>query len=266
MTRGEPDGEGPLSRALREAGAVPLAAPTVEIAPLHDPEARRALLPSLDAFDWLVVTSARTVDLLVEAGALDGGPPEGLRVAAVGDRTADRLASEGWPADRVPETAGADPLLAALLGDTIDEPGPAAFPAGRICFPASARAGDALPRGLTAAGFEVVRIDLYAPRPVPQDPDRWTRWTREGVDALTFTSPSAVEGLARGLEDSALRATLRAIPAAVQGPTTGAAARDSGWVDVVEAHPRTFQGLVNALEAWFPSPADPTPTLDSLRA
>jgi uroporphyrinogen-III synthase len=245
---------------------VPLVAPTVEIAPLHPPEARRALLPSLGGFDWLVVTSPRTVDLLSEAGAFAGRRPEGLRIAAVGDRTADRLASVGWAADRVPEKAGAEPLLAALLSDVGDEAGSTAATGGRVCFPASAQAGDALPRGLESAGFEVVRIDLYAPRPVPQDPTRWTEWTREGLDALTFTSPSAVDGLTAGLDEPGLLAALRAIPAGVQGPTTGAAARTAGWIDVIEAHPRTFEGLVDALEAWFPAPSDPMPTLDSLRA
>jgi uroporphyrinogen-III synthase len=264
VTREEP-GEGPLSRALLESGAVPLVAPTVEVVALHDSDERRDLLPPLDAVDWLVVTSPRTVDLLADAGVFDGPPPAGLRVAAAGARTGAHLAAVGWPADRIPEAAGAEPLLQTFLSSLEGERAPGLGPGSRVLFPASAQAGTALPRGLEDAGFDVVRIDLYAPRPVPQDPVWWREQVRDGVDALTFTSPSAVDGLTRGLEDAAVLATLRERPAGVQGPTTARAARHAGWAEVVEARPRTFEGLVDALGAWFPDPGPSLPTLDRLR-
>jgi uroporphyrinogen-III synthase len=263
VTREEP-GEGPLSRALLESGAVPLVAPTVEVVALHDSDERRDLLPPLDEVDWLVVTSPRTVDLLADAGVFDDPPPTGLRVAAAGARTGAHLAAVGWPADRVPEDAGAEPLLATLLAGLEGAGGRAEGPGGRVLFPASAQAGTALPRGLADAGFDVVRIDLYAPRPLPQDPTWWQEQLHRGLDALTFSSPSAVDGLARGLEEAALMTSLRVLPVGVQGPTTARAARAAGWSEVVEARPRTFQGLVDALGAWFPDPTRSNTTLDRL--
>lgn len=259
MTREESE-TGPLSGALRAAGALPLLSPTVEIAALHDPEERRNALPPLDGFDWLVVTSPRTVTLLAEAGALPAPRPGGLRVAAVGERTAAAVAEAGWTADRVPEDAGAEPLLRSLLDAAADQPAPP----GSVLFPASARAGRALETGLTAAGFDVFRVDLYAPRPRPQDRGWWADRVREGLDALTFTSPSAVSGLVHGLADAALLTRLLCLPAGVQGPTTASAAREAGWTDIVEARPRSFPGLVDALEAWFLAASDPT--ADLLRA
>lgn len=261
MTREESD-DGPLSRALRAAGAIPLLAPTVEIVALHEPQGRRELLPSLHEFDWLIVTSPRTVALLSEVGVFRASRPTGLRIAAAGEQTAAALAKEGWHADRVPERAGAEPLLRALLEErTCDSAAP-----GPVLFPASAQAGTTLPDGLTRAGFEVHRLDLYTPRPRVQDPVWWTERTREGLDALTFTSPSAVDGLVRGVNDSTLRSLLLCLPAAVQGPTTASAAREAGWTDVVEARPRSFDGLVASLGAWFTAASDSTPTPDPLPA
>lgn len=261
MTREEP-GDGPLSRALRAAGAVPLPSPTIEVVALHGREERRALLPSLDDFDWLIATSPRTVRLLAEAGVFEGSRPDGLRIAAAGARTAAALAEEGWPANRVPAKAGAGPLLRVLLGDGEGEPSPP----GPVLFPASAQAGETLPDGLARAGFNVRRVDLYAPRPRAQDAGWWADRTREGLDALTFTSPSAVDGLVRGVSDPTLRGLLLCLPAGVQGPTTASAAREAGWTDIVEARPRSFAGLVDSLEAWFLAASDLSPTPDFLRA
>lgn len=253
---------GPLSRALREAGALPLSAPTLEVVPLHEPTSRRRAVPPFDGFDWILITSPRTVSLLAEAGSFQGPPPRGLRIAVAGERTAAVLAREGWQADVVPNQAGAEPLLQALL----EGYGEASIPPGRVLFPASSQAGTALPQGLADVGFHVHRIDLYAPRPRPQHPTWWRDRLEEGLQALTFTSPSAVEGLVRGLADPTVLAALRRVPAGVQGPTTASAARDAGWVDVVEARPRSFRGLVEALAERFRSPPDPAATPDLLRA
>ncbi|MEJ2539388.1 MAG: uroporphyrinogen-III synthase [Gemmatimonadota bacterium] len=248
VTRDEGPG-GPLSQALEAAGARPRVCTTVRIAPLHDPVTRRSLLPPLDSVDWLVVTSPRTVSLLADAGIFRSPRPDRLRVAAAGARTAAALKDAGWSADRVPEPAGAGPLLDAFRRD--DGPETARRP-GRVLFPGSAQADDSLPRGLEAMGYRVTRVDLYAPRSVGQDAD-WWRGALEpgGLDALTFTSPSAVDGLLQGLSDDAVHAALRRLPAGVQGPTTAAAARGAGWDRIAEARPRSFPGLVAALEEWF---------------
>ena len=261
VTREESEA-GPLCTAVRDAGATPLLSPTIEVAPLHSASARKRLVPPLADFDWLVVTSPRAVRLLAEIGTFSEPRPDSLRIAAAGERTADALGEEGWSADRVPEAAGAEPLLRVLL--RAREGGPEAR--RKVLFPASVQAGDILPRGLESAGFEVRRIDLYAPRPRPQDRSWWAERIREGVDAVTFTSPSAVDGLTRGVGEGTLLAALRDLPAGVQGPTTAAAAREAGWVDVIEARPRSFQGLVGALAARLPLLAGPTSTSDRLPA
>jgi len=220
------------------------------------------LLPSLDDFDWLIVTSPRTVRLLAEAGVFETPRPERLRVAAAGAQTAAALGGEGWSADQVPGKAGAEPLLRALLADGEG----ATSPPGAVLFPASAQAGTNLPDGLTRAGFQVRRLDLYSPRPRAQDPVWWNDRIREGIDALTFTSPSAVDGLVQGVTDPTLHSLLLCLPAGVQGPTTGSAAREAGWTDIIEARPRSFAGLADSLEAWFLAASDPSPTPDTLLA
>ena len=254
VTRDEgPDG--PLTSLLRDAGAVPVHRPTVEIAALHDPEERRRRLPDAADLRWIVITSSRTVDLLAESGWLDVRPP-GPSVAAVGPRTAAALAARGWTPDLVPDEAGGEPLVQALRARDPD-------PGGTAFHPASAQADDRVPAALEAAGFQVLRLDLYAPRPVSRPMEVWAEDLPAGdtpLDALTFTSPSAVDGLVATLEPGPIRTGLTRLPAGVQGPTTAAAAARAGWTRLVEADPRTFAGLVAALERHFSGAALGAPT------
>jgi len=245
---------GPLATLLREAGAVPLHRPTVEIAALHPPEERRRLLPDPSGLRWIVITSSRTVALLAESGWLETRPP-GPSVAAVGPRTAEALTARGWTPDLVPDEAGAEPLVRALRARDPDS-------GGTAFHPASAQADGRVPDALEAAGFRVVRLDLYAPRPVPRPMEAWTDHLPPGdapLDALTFTSPSAVDGLVATLDPGPIRTGLTALPAGVQGPTTAAAAARAGWTRLVEADPRTFAGLVGALDRHFSDAASGAP-------
>ena len=260
VTRDEgPDG--PLATLLRDAGAVPVHRPTVEIAALHAPGERRRRLPDPAALRWIVITSPRTVELLAECGWMDVRP-RGPAVAAVGPRTAEALRARGWTPDLVPDEAGADPLVRALRARDPD-------PGGTAFYPASARADGRVQDALETAGFRVVRLDLYGPRPIPRSADVWAEHLSTGgapLDALTFTSPSAVDGLVATLAPGPVRRGLTGLPAGVQGPTTAAAAARAGWTRLVEADPRTFAGLVAALERHFsdtgvraPTPSSPTP-------
>ena len=246
----EEEADGPLSTLLREAGALPLPRPTVEMAPLLDPQGIRRALAPLPEARWLVVTSPRAVGYLAEAGVFGEPPPPGLRVAAVGPSTAEAVAGEGWPVHLVPAEARGEPLLEAILEED-DAPG------GLVVFPASGHARDVLPEGLEGAGYEVLRVALYEPRDVPRPPDAWAEDLDQGLAGIVFSSPSAVKALGRTLGDDPVGRHLRRLPAAAQGPVTGQAVRAAGWERVKEAEPHTFPGVVAAMAALLTEISDP---------
>jgi uroporphyrinogen-III synthase len=248
VTRPEPP-DGPLAAALSVRGATPVHRPVLEIRPLESGSLTDAVA-GLPDVDWLVLTSPRAVSALAGVGVFGSPPPPSLRVAVVGARTAEAVRECGWPVDLVPATAGAAGLVEAFRAAGVRE-------GARVLFPASARARPELPEGLEAMGARVRSIAAYEPVPKPLVEADWTG--PDGApdwDALTFTSPSAVDALTAGLPDRVLR-PLRCLPAGVQGPTTGAAVRAAGWSAVVEAEPRTFAGLASALASHLgPSAAD----------
>ena len=93
VTRDErPDGD--LARALKEAGLEPVRCPAVVTLPAPDPDALTRAARALERFDWLIVSSARAVAILMEARAGVALPPS-LRSAAVGARTAAALEAAG---------------------------------------------------------------------------------------------------------------------------------------------------------------------------
>ena len=139
---------GELAERLTALGATVVHVPLIEIAePADGGLALRRALARLDAFDWLVVTSANGARRV--GGAARRHP--GLRLAAVGPATAAALEAEaGRPADLVPVLAQAE----GLLGE---------FPAARarVLLAQADRARPVLADGLATAGHLVETVVAY---------------------------------------------------------------------------------------------------------
>jgi uroporphyrinogen III methyltransferase/synthase len=119
----------------------------------------------------------------------------------------------------------------------------AAFPegAGRVLLARADLATADLEEALRAKGWDPARVDAYRVRLAEALPASVAYALRDGrVDAVTFTSPSTVEGFVR-LADGPRP------PAVCIGPVTSEAARRAGFEVAAEAAPHTEEGLVDAL-------------------
>ena len=110
--------DGPLSRELRGLGLKVLSWPAVSVA-RADPGALDAALAELQSFGWIVFASRHAVAAVLER--LPAAPP-GVRVAAVGQATAQVLRQRGWPVHRLPEEANAAALIAAFASPRSSSP------------------------------------------------------------------------------------------------------------------------------------------------
>jgi uroporphyrinogen-III synthase len=222
----------PLVRSLRRRGAVPIAAPTIEIVPARSAALTSALRALADGeFEWITLTSRATVDVL--RGRLS---PSDVRAkaAVIGEGTA--AAFRRW-ARRDPDLVPAEFTTTALAR---------AFPRGRgrvLCARADiAPAG--LEDALAAKGWSPERVDAYRTRLTRSLPAEARAALRRGeVDAIVFTSASTVRGFAAAARG------VRGEPAAVCiGPITARAAREHGLRVAAVATPHTMDGVVDALE------------------
>jgi uroporphyrinogen-III synthase len=172
---------GVLGARLAELGATVVHVPLIEVAdPLDGGISLRQALARLDAFDWLVVTSANGAE---RAGPAARAHPR-VRLAAVGPATATALAaSAGRAVDLVPVRAQAEGLL--------DE-----FPRqpARVLVAQADRARTALADGLATMGHTVESVVAYRTAVRTLSPAEVTALT--DVDAVVLASGSAAQGWA----------------------------------------------------------------------
>ncbi|MEY4772568.1 MAG: hypothetical protein RLZZ346_1823, partial [Cyanobacteriota bacterium] len=106
---------GEARRLFEQAGATVLDLPALVIGPPDTWGPLDDALAELEDFHWLVVSSANGVDAVEQRlrrlGSGLAHRPRGLKIAAVGRKTAARLEALGAPADFVPPQFVADSLI-----------------------------------------------------------------------------------------------------------------------------------------------------------
>ncbi len=230
VTRAEaPDG--PLSSHLRDLGLPVLLWPAVNVA-VAESAALDEAVKTLEDFDWIVFASRYAVAAVTERV---GAPPADLRVAAVGQATAQVLRQRGWPVDLQPEDANAAALVSAFATKPIS--------GMKVLFPASSRALPTIAAGLTQMGAHVVQVEAYRTEPASLDVEGCrSRIERGGIGAVTFASPSAVVELERALGKEHFDRLISGAKVVAIGPTTARELVERGCTPVV-AESATLQGL-----------------------
>jgi uroporphyrinogen-III synthase len=232
-----------FSSLLQAQGAEVIEYPCIAIAPPENDALLRAALATLDQFDWLVLTSANTVQTLAALFPEMEDAVEEIPIATVGPATAKATATYlGRRAILLPETFTAEALGKALPIQ----------PGQRVLIPASAIAPATLAELLTARGAEVTVVEAYRTVRGTGGADVVAQLAQKRVDAVTFTSASTVENfLARLESEGGSRADLGGVCLACIGPQTAAAAEAHGLtVDVMPAT-HTLDGLIAALSEYF---------------
>ncbi len=232
-----------LSRPLASLGAEVIQAPTIELQPIEDYAAVDEALRQVSRYAWLVLTSTNGVDAFGERLAAIGADARqmaGVRIAAVGQATAARLAECGLRADLVPPEAVGESLAVALTGQVAGS---------RVLLLRAQEARPELVLGLRQAGASCDDLPVYRtgcskslPRGVAE------RLEAGGIGWITLTSPSSLGNLMALLGPDAKMLLGRARLASI-GPVTTKAIRAAGLEAAVEAQPHDVPGLVAAIRA-----------------
>jgi uroporphyrinogen III methyltransferase/synthase len=228
-----------FANRLYEVGAEPILAPTIAIGPPDEPAAARAAVGRVREYDWTVFTSRNGVDaffdVLGELGR-DARAFGDVKIAAIGPKTAEALASRGIRVDLVPPTFVNEAVAAELLARTA--------PGERVLIFRAQEARDVLPDTLREQGRVADVAAAYKTRFV-EDPELAAK--TEHADIVTFTSSSTVAGFVHNVPDAANALAQKTVAAI--GPITAQTAREAGIrVDVV-ADEFTVDGLLVALGA-----------------
>jgi uroporphyrinogen-III synthase len=235
----------PLVDMLEERGAHAIRAPAIDLIPADNEVLDRAIDGLIEGgFEWVLFTSQTGVEVVTNRLTTRGMDGTALRasVAAVGEGTSRALADAGIEAELVPETFTTEALAKAMPVGS-----------GRVLLARADIAGDELEAALRERGWTPARVHAYRTVFRERMPAEAAQVLQDaGVDAITFTSASTVEGFRRML-GSWDRLPERRPKVACIGPVTASAARGSGLAVDAVATPHTIEGLVAALESIFPS-------------
>ena len=246
-----PDRARELADALENLGAESILAPTFRLAPPDDPEALERAVASIDRFDWIVfesaVAAARFLDVL-SRGARDLRAFGHASICTIGPSTGEHLQAAGLK----PDVAIAE-LQADSVADLMAAHGPIDGRAVLVVRPEHER--NVVSDALTVRGSTVTDVIAYrteADRPDSPTAQRIYRMLLDGqIDAVTFTSPVAVQRFASVVGDEQVADLLSTTVVATIGPVTAAAAEALGIKATVIAETFSVQGLVDALCRHF---------------
>jgi uroporphyrinogen-III synthase len=231
---------GKLSEGLRALGAEPVEVPVLEIQPPADFAPLDNALRSVDTYDWLILTSANTVRALVEralawSSLLDR--ISGLKVAAVGEVTAEAARKAGLTVALVPETYVAEALVESMADEVAGK---------KILLARAEIARDVIPDALRAAGATVDVVDAYRNVMPAAAPELLRKALAERIDAATFTSSSSVTHLADAARAAGIAFPFAGVRAISIGPITSQTLCELGWPPVAEARPSDIPSLIAA--------------------
>ncbi|MCV7217474.1 uroporphyrinogen-III synthase [Mycobacterium crocinum] len=238
------DQAGEMSDRLVGHGALPIEVPTIAVEPPRSPaQMERAVKGLVDGrYQWVVFTSTNAVRAVWEKFGefgLDARAFSGVKIACVGEQTADRVRAFGVSPELVP--AGEQSSLGLL--DEFPEYDSIFDPVNRVLLPRADIATETLAEGLRDRGWEIEDVTAYRTvRAAPPPAETREMIKTGGFDAVCFTSSSTV----RNLVGIAGKPHARTIVACI-GPKTAETAAEFGLRVDVQPETAAVGPLVDAL-------------------
>lgn len=224
---------------LREKGAEVLELPAIATVPMEDMRPIHQAFEKLEQYAWLVFTSPTGVEVFFEEllrCKKDLRSLSTVKIAAIGEGTAKKLAGRGLFVDLMPEMYDGDSLGEALAAQV--------RPGEKVLIPRAEKGNANLTRQLMDAGAQVDDIPTY--RTVYETSrliDEKKEFENNKIDCVVFTSASTVKGFVEGTQGI----DYTKVRAACIGKQTKAAA-DVYGMNTRQAKKATIESLVELVE------------------
>ena len=234
-----------FAQLLRKQGAKVILFPTIKIVPTTGGQKLDRAIRNVEAYQWLIFTSANGAKLFFqrfhELGR-DIRDLKGVCICTIGPATAAVVEERGIKVDLVPESFVAEGVVRAFQDRGIS--------GQRILLPRAEVARDVIPEGLTQLGAQVEVVNVYRTVSSGAEGGRLKELISKGdIDVITFTSPSILKNFMAIMgEGFHLPARIRI---ACIGPVTAAAVKKAGLKVDIMPEMYTIPGLVKAMVDFF---------------
>lgn len=216
-------------KLLDQSGFKPIVAPLLFI------QSIKFEIENIHLYDWIFFTSKNAVKYFFES--LVDELPQTLKIATVGDSTAKYIEKYGYKVDFFPTKFNGDTfseeLSKILMGNE------------KILFPKGNLARIGISQQLRKNNVIIDDIIVYETKMNLDMKDKLISLLQEGIDIVTFASPSAVEYFYQIVGDSFVPKIVACI-----GPVTKKKLLTYGIKPNIVAEPSNFEGMVQALIRW----------------
>lgn len=250
--------------SLEELGAEILQFSTVEIVPPETWNDLDMAIQKVNAYDWVIFTSSNGVKYffrrLFEKG-VDIRELKGLKICAIGAKTAEEIGKFGLRVDLVPEEFRAEGLIDAFtkMQRTKSKEHGATEPEEqqnlplngmRFLLPRAEVARELFPDKVRELGGTVdVPVAYRAVKPELHG-KRLRRFLKEGrITVATFTSASTFNNFRQIMGEDA-EELLRGVAIAVIGPVTAKAVEKAGMKAQIMPREATVEAMVEEIKKW----------------
>lgn len=252
VTRPE-EGASRMGEMLADLGACVRVAFMIRITEPADWTPVDAAIRALDAYQWIIFTSANGPKYLAkrfdELGVAPGTISRDTSILAVGPATAAAVEKYlGRTPDKVAEKYMAEGVVDLFEGQNVT--------GERVLLPRAKEGRDAIPRALAEMGALLDDVAVYRTTPLGREALRevWGELEAGKIDMLTFTSSSALDGFMRAAGEGTAKRWMQRARVASIGPATSATARKWGVAPDLEAVESTIPGMARAIVSYYGKP------------
>jgi uroporphyrinogen III methyltransferase/synthase len=232
---------------LEEQGAQCLEFPTIEVIPPANWGPVDQAIQNLDHYDWVIFTSINGVRFffqrLQEKGE-DVRALRGIKVGAIGPKTAAGLEERGLRLDFVPEEYRAEAVIDGLGADEVR--------GKRFLLPRAAKAREILPEKIEEMGGRIDVVTVYETiRPTGKREEVRDLLKKGVISCITFTSSSTVQNFAEMFPEDDLPSLVEKASIACIGPITAQTAREHGLEVNIMPEEYTTEALTAEVVEYF---------------
>ncbi len=232
---------------LEELGAQCIEFPTIEVVPPPSWDPLDTAISVLSDYDWIIFTSVNGVKSFIgrmRRAGKDARALSGVRLGAIGPKTAEALEAVMLHPDLVPSEYRAEAVLEALSGYNA---------AGkRFLMPRAMVAREILPETLREQGARVDVVPAYQTVLPERDAQKVRSLLTDGrIDCLTFTSSSTVSNFFTMVGKDEFQQCKGGTVIACIGPVTAQTAAGFGLKTSIMPSEYTIGGLAEAIVAHF---------------
>ncbi len=231
---------------LEELGAEIIEFPTIKIAPPADWTELDNAIAKIESYNYLIFTSINGVNFFFRRlfeKARDIRDLKGIKICAVGTKTASAIKKYGIKVDMVPEEFNAEGLIKLFISEH-------RLRGQRLLLPMAEVAREIFPDRIRKLGGEIDVVTAYRTVKPETHGKRLKRFLKEGkISIATFTSAGTFNNFMEIMDKDA-EILLKDVAIAVIGPVTAKAVEKAGLKANIMPREATIEAMLTEIINW----------------